>query len=144
MTTKEKIEEIKKLALKNGWKPGEIEAEAKRMNEVAQTPASVERVRKYLEMSEQPKMPNQTPQREQMSPEGKKALQEYQKKVEQAADQYLPERQKQKPEMSAEPRTSSQEPQIKKMSPKGKAARKEYLKKSDEALQKYQQKPEQN
>ena len=84
------------------------------------------------------------PQQKEMSPEGKKARQEYLKKVEQAADQYLPERQKQKPEMSAKPRTSSQEPQIKKMSPEGKAAFKDYLKKSGAALQKYQRKPEQN
>jgi len=88
-------------------------------------------------------MSNQ-PRIEKMSEAGKAALKEYLRKVEQAADQYLPERQKQKPEMSAKPRTSSQEPQIKKMSPEGKAAFKDYLKKSGAALQKYQRKPEQN
>ena len=52
MLSKQEIKEMTEKALKNGWKPGDNEAQAKAMNErMKNDPESLERARMYLEMS---------------------------------------------------------------------------------------------
>ena len=77
MLSKQEIAKMTEKALKNGWKPGDNEAQAKAMNErMKNDPESLERARMYLEMSAEPKISNQEPPLEKMSEAGKAALKE--------------------------------------------------------------------
>lgn len=53
MSPQEQVNRINKLAAKNPWKPGEAEAETRRLNELAKRPESQARLIKYLRDSGQ-------------------------------------------------------------------------------------------